>query len=123
MASGGFGTRATTQENAIQTDAALNPGNSGGPLLNSSGQVIGINVATTIGADNISFSIPVNDLKPILEMFLETGKIARPYIGISYTIITKEVAELRDLPEGAYISRVMPGSPAREATRFPSTSR
>jgi len=71
VAAGGFGVRTTFQENAIQTDAALNPGNSGGPLLNSAGQVIGINVATTAGADNISFSIPVNTLKPILEIFVE----------------------------------------------------
>ena len=70
-ASAGFRAPTTVYNNAIQTDAALNPGNSGGPLLNSSGQVIGINVATTAGAENISFAIPVNILKPLLESFIE----------------------------------------------------
>jgi serine protease Do len=115
VATGGFGTQPSVQENAIQTDAALNPGNSGGPLLNLAGQVIGINVATTIGADNISFAIPVNTLKPLLEVFAEEGRIIRPYIGISYTMITKEIAALRDLPVGAYISTVLPDTAADEA--------
>jgi serine protease Do len=111
----GVGGAAKTYEGAIQTDAALNPGNSGGPLLNSSGQVVGINVATTRGADNIGFAIPVNTLKPILETFLREGRIIRPYIGISYTVVTKEIAEIRDLPEGVFISRVLPDSPASKA--------
>jgi len=115
VAAGGFGIRTTLQENAIQTDAALNPGNSGGPLLSSAGQVIGINVATTTGADNISFSIPVNALKPILEIFVKEGRIVRPYIGISYTVVTEEIANLRSIPMGAYITRVFPESPAEKA--------
>ncbi len=114
-ASAGFGSRGTLQENAIQTDAALNPGNSGGPLLNLAGQVVGINVATTIGADNISFAVPVNTLKPLLEIFEKEGRIIRPYLGITYTAITKELAALRRLPEGAFISRVIPESPAEKA--------
>ena len=113
--SGGFGTRAAVQENAIQTDAALNPGNSGGPLLNSSGQVIGISVATTLGADNISFAIPINTLKPILEGFLKEGRIIRPYLGVSYTIISNELAAIRRLPEGAFVNAVFPDSPASAA--------
>lgn len=112
VVAGGFGTRPSVQENAIQTDAALNPGNSGGPLLSSAGQVIGINVATTAGADNISFAIPVNTLKPLLEIFIEEGRIIRPYMGISYTIITEEIASLRNMPMGAYITGVFPDSPA-----------
>lgn len=115
VTSGGFGTRSVVQENAIQTDAALNPGNSGGPLLNSAGQVIGINVATTIGADNISFAIPVNTLKPILEVFLKEGKIVRPYMGITYSMISPEIANLRNMPEGAYVTAVMSDSPADKA--------
>jgi serine protease Do len=114
-ASGGFGGAAKTYEGAIQTDAALNPGNSGGPLLNSAGQVIGINVATTRGADNIGFAIPVNTLKPILETFLAEGKIIRPYLGVEYSIITKEIAQIRRLPEGAFVGRVVNGSPAKKA--------
>jgi serine protease Do len=114
-ASGGFGTPSKTYEEAIQTDAALNPGNSGGPLLNSSGQVIGINVATTYGADNISFAVPVNTLKPLLKSFLEKGRIVRAFLGVEYTMITKDIAKLRDFPEGAFIARVVPGSPAARA--------
>ncbi|KKS16713.1 MAG: 2-alkenal reductase [candidate division WWE3 bacterium GW2011_GWB1_41_6] len=114
-ATSGLGGSSTTYEGAIQTDAALNPGNSGGPLLNSAGQVIGINVATTRGADNIGFAIPVNTLKPILESFLAEGRIIRPYMGVSYTMITKEIASLRRLPEGAFVSRVVVDSPARKA--------
>lgn len=114
-AGGGFGTRTSIHENAIQTDAALNPGNSGGPLLNSSGQLIGINFATTFGADNISFAIPVNELKPILESFIKEGRIVKPYMGVSYSVITKEISALRNLPEGAFVSRVLPDSPADKA--------
>jgi S1-C subfamily serine protease len=113
-ASGAFG-EVKNYENVIQTDAALNPGNSGGPLLNSAGQVIGINVATTRGADNIGFAIPVNVLKPILTGFLKEGRIIRPYFGVSYTIVSKEIAALRGFPEGAYVSRVFESTPAEEA--------
>lgn len=111
----GFGTDPQIYENAIQTDAALNPGNSGGPLLNSSGQVIGINVATSQGAENIGFAIPVNTLKPILESYRQEGRIVRPYIGIGYSLITEDIAKLRRLPQGAFVSRVLPTSPAEKA--------
>ena len=114
QATGGLG-GVKTYENVIQTDAALNPGNSGGPLVNSAGQVIGINVATSIGADNISFAIPVNTLIPILDGFLKEGRIVRPYLGVTYTMVTPEIAEIRDMPVGAFISRVTPGSPAVKA--------
>ncbi|MBW6442097.1 trypsin-like peptidase domain-containing protein, partial [Patescibacteria group bacterium] len=114
MASSGFG-QAKTYEDVIQTDAALNPGNSGGPLLNSSGQVIGVNVATTMGAENIGFAIPVNVVKPILASFIENGRIIRPYLGVTYVIITREISELRNMPEGAFVSGVVPESPADEA--------
>lgn len=112
---GSFGDDVKTYENVIQTDAALNPGNSGGPLLNSAGQVIGINVATSRSAENLSFAIPVNTLKPILDTFLKEGRIIRPYMGVSYTMISKEVANIRRLPEGAFISRILPESPASKA--------
>ena len=78
------------------------------------GQVIGINVATSVGADNISFSIPVNELKPIFESFLEEGRIVRPYLGVYFTMVTPEISKLRELPEGAFVSRVISGSPAEE---------
>ena len=106
---------AKVYEDVLQTDAALNPGNSGGPLLNSAGQVVGINVATTYGADNISFAIPVNTLKPVLEGFLKEGKIVRVYLGVSYKMITKEIAAINKLSEGAYIAGIVGGSPAEKA--------
>jgi len=114
QASSGFGQQ-KVYENVIQTDAALNPGNSGGPLLNSSGQVIGVNVATTLGAENIGFAIPANVVKPILASFVEKGKIVRPYLGVSYVMITEDIAESRNMPEGAYVSAVVQGSPAEKA--------
>lgn len=114
-ASGGLGTPTKAYDSVIQTDAALNPGNSGGPLLNSAGQVIGINVATTLGANNVSFAIPINTLKPILQGFLKHGRIIRPYIGVYYVMITKELAAVQNMPEGAYVSQVATGAPAEKA--------
>lgn len=102
-------------ENVIQTDAALNPGNSGGPLLNSAGQVIGINVATTYGADNISFAIPINQLKPVLDSFLKEGRIVKPFLGVVYTMITEDMSDLHGFPQGAFVSSVTLGSAADEA--------
>ncbi len=114
-AGNGFGLDTKTYESVIQTDAAINPGNSGGPLLNIAGQVIGINVATSSGADNISFAIPVNQLKPVLEGFVKEGRIVKPYLGVSYTMISKEIATIRRLPEGAFVSRVAKDTPADKA--------
>lgn len=99
----------------IQTDAAINPGNSGGPLLDSSGNVIGVNVAVTQGAQNIGFAIPANSVKPIIDEFLATGKITRPYLGVRYEIISKTRALAYEVPEGAYIREVIAGSPAEKA--------
>lgn len=103
--------------NVIQTDAAINPGNSGGPLLNIGGQVIGINTAVAAGsiAQNIGFAIPINSAKPIINEFLSTGKISSPYIGVRYQMISKRMALLNELPEGAYIAEVVSGGPADKA--------
>lgn len=98
----------------IQTDAAINPGNSGGPLLDSRGTVIGVNVAVTQGAQNIGFAIPVNSVKSIIDEFLATGKITRPYLGVRYEIISKTRALAYEVPEGAYIREVIAGSPAEK---------
>jgi len=102
-------------ENVIQTDAALNPGNSGGPLLNLAGQAVGINVAIGAGAENIGFSIPINVAKPVLEDFAKHGRIIRPFLGVEYIMISKELAALRRLPEGAFIKRVAAETPAARA--------
>lgn len=102
-------------DNVIQTDAAINPGNSGGPLLNSSGQVIGVNVAVASGAQNIGFAIPINTLKDSIKQFHETGEFSRPFLGIQYTIITRQAALANELPQGAYVRDVIPNSSADEA--------
>lgn len=115
ITAGGYLTAEKTYEDVIQTDAAVNPGNSGGPLLNLAGQVIGVNVATSVGADNISFAIASNTLKPILDSYFEEGRIVKPFLGVSYSTITEDIAKLRDFPEGAFVSRVYPDTPAEEA--------
>ena len=102
-------------EDVIQTDAALNPGNSGGPLVNSSGNVIGINVATTEGAENIGFAIPINDIKPLLASFIREGKIVRPFLGVSYNVITSELAIINKMSAGAIVSSIVKDSPADKA--------
>lgn len=107
----------------IQTDAAINSGNSGGPLVNIAGQVIGINTALASDANGIGFSIPINATKGMLKGVLEKGKIERAYIGVNYIAITPDVAEQYKLPvkKGAYVvsdensSAVISGSPADKA--------
>lgn len=99
-------------DDLIQTDAAINPGNSGGPLLNLSSEVIGVNVAVTQGAENIGFAIPINAVKEVVDEFLKTGKISRPFLGISYRIISRDLAILNEVPQGAYVQEVVPNSPA-----------
>lgn len=102
-------------DDVIQTDAALNPGNSGGPLLDLSGNVVGINVARSEGGENIGFSIPVNAIKSVYESFLETGEIQRPYLGIRYSLNTEESSALNRVPVGAIVFDVLPNSPAQKA--------
>ena len=96
----------------IQTDAAINPGNSGGPLLNSAGQVIGVNVAVSQGANNIGFALPINLVKESLATFNDTGKFDRPLFGVRYQMIDKETAIMNKLPSGAYIVEVVKDSSA-----------
>lgn len=112
-------------DNMLQTDAAINPGNSGGPLVNLKGQVVGINTAMAGGAENIGFAIPINIAKYAIESVKKSGKIVRPYIGIRYIPITKEIAVVNNLPVdygilirgGNTVGElgVVPGSPAAKA--------
>jgi serine protease Do len=112
-----------TLNNVIQTDAAINPGNSGGALVDASGMVIGINTAVAVEAQGIGFAIPINIAKPLLRQALSGEPLARPWMGISYLPVNRNVSEEFDLPidYGAYISgdarlpAVTPGSPAEEA--------
>ncbi len=91
----------------IQTDAAINPGNSGGPLINMEGKTIGINTAQVLGAQNIGFAIPINYAKKDLEEIKKYGKIRRPFLGIRYIVLNKEITEIHKLPinYGALIIR------------------
>lgn len=111
--SGSFFSTAKTFENVIQTDAAINPGNSGGPLLNSSGEVIGVNFATTAGADNISFALPINFVKERLDEYRTFGKFIKPYIGIEYQMISEaEARYYQGLVAGAFVRNVVQDGPA-----------
>lgn len=108
-------TGAEKLDNVIQTDAAINPGNSGGPLLNSMGQVIGVNVAVSQGANNIGFALPINVVKESLNNFNTTGQFERPFFGVRYQLISKEQGILNNVPAGAYVVEVVNDSSADKA--------
>jgi serine protease Do len=108
----------------FQTDAAINEGNSGGPLVNINGEVIGLNTAIASGAQNIGFAIPINDVKGLINSVLGSGKLQQPYLGVRYISLTSDVAYRFNLKvsQGAYIAptadgspSVLPGSPAEKA--------
>ncbi len=125
QASDGSGLSSENLDGLFQTDAAINEGNSGGPLVNLSGQVIGINVATAASAQNIGFSIPINNVSGIIKNIENTGKFERPYLGVVYVPIDASVKNKYNLSvdQGAYIlpssvtgqSGVVDGSPAAKA--------
>lgn len=110
-----FSGTAESLDDLIQTDAAINPGNSGGPSLNSAGQVVGVNVATTEGAQNIGFAIPINSVKKITDEFIQTGTVSRPFLGIQYRFISRDVAILNEVPQGVFIQDVVQDSAADKA--------
>src|SRR3989344_880972 len=104
---GGMDQKMQNLRGLIQTDAAINPGNSGGPLVNMRGQVIGINTAMIMGAQNIGFAIPINYAKKDLDQVKKFGKIVVPFLGIKYVIISKEMAKANKLSveDGALVVR------------------
>ena len=124
VAGNGFG-RSEVLEQAIQTDAAINQGNSGGPLINLKGEVIGISTAVNFSGQLIGFVIPINQVKPALEGVKQRGKIVRPWLGVRYVLVTSGMAKKNNLSVdyGALIARgeqsdelaVIPGSPADKA--------
>lgn len=114
--SGWFGASTKMYENVIQTDAAVNSGNSGGPLINTEGKVIGINFATTSGADNISFALPINTVKQRLTEYRTYGKFIKPYIGLSYQMISEYQAMFyENVVPGALVMNVDPNGPGAKA--------
>ncbi len=106
-------------EDVIQTDASLNPGNSGGPLVTSDGQVIGVNTATILGAQGLCFSIGINTAKFVAGRLLREGRIRRSYIGIEAqtTVLHRRLVRFYDLPKesGVVVISVSDGSPAKQA--------
>lgn len=108
-------------EDLIQTDAAINQGNSGGPLVNLAGEVIGINTLIVRGsgfssavAEGLGFAIPVNTPRAVAEQIIEKGYVARPYLGIRWLTVTPRLARSYDLPVdwGAFVSEIGSESPA-----------
>ena len=111
-------------ENLIQTDAAINQGNSGGPLMNLDGKVIGINVmivrgssSSSAGAEGLGFAIPSNTAKLIADQMIANGDFQRPYLGIQWQDLTPRLAYRFDLPVsyGTYVYEVIAGGPADQA--------
>ena len=100
-------------EDLIQTDATINQGNSGGPLINLNGELIGINTVKITEAEGIGFAVPVNIIKPILESFIETGKFEEAYIGI-YGYDKEVIPYLDsglDIESGVYIASIQADGP------------
>ena len=111
-------------EDLIQTDAAINQGNSGGPLVNLNGDVVGINTLVVRGsgrsntiAEGLGFAIPINTARIVAEQILDKGYFSRPHLGIRWQAITPRIARVYNLPVqwGAYISKVLPGGPAEKS--------
>jgi serine protease Do len=110
-------------ENLIQTDAAINQGNSGGPLVDLSGEVIGINTLVVRSsesgsvAEGLGFAIPVNTARAVAEQIMQKGYFSRPYMGISWQAITPNIAARYNLPVewGVYVTDVSSNSPAQKA--------
>ena len=111
-------------ENIIQTDAALNPGSSGGPLVNSQGDVIGMNTAVIFPAQGLCFAIPINMVKRVVQMLISTGKVNRGYLGIiaQPAPIQRRIARSLGLKQesGVGVVDVAPKSPAQQARIVPN---
>ncbi len=112
-ASDRIGNLSETLEGIIQTDAAINSGNSGGPLLNLKGEVIGINTAMAEGAQSIGFAIPINTAKKDIDQVIKTNKIVYPFLGVRYVLVDENVKSQYKLPVdyGALVLRGSNGEP------------
>jgi serine protease Do len=120
---GSSGSSSESLQDLFQTNAAINPGNSGGPLINLAGQVIGMNTAIAGNAQNIGFSIPINEIKNAISSVESKGVIIRPFLGVRYETITPDLANTNHLSvtNGALVigdsttAAVVAGSPADKA--------
>ncbi len=112
----GLSMQGLTFQNLIQTDAAINLGNSGGPLCNIAGEVIGVNTAIVWNANSIGFAIPINTVKNTVPQLISGGKVTRGYLGVAIDD-AKDFADAVGLPDktGAIVKRVQPGTPAERA--------
>jgi len=127
QASDQAGSSVQSVDNLLQTDAAINEGNSGGPLVNLKGQVIGINTATTAKgqAEGVGFAIPINSLKTAIDSISKYGKIVRPHIGIRYATVDEKIIAIKGMKkaegvlivgdESQSLPAIVPGSPADKA--------
>ena len=110
-------------DNLIQTDAAINQGNSGGPLVNLAGEVIGINTlivrntSTGTVAEGLGFAIPINTAQAVAEQIIQYGHVSHPYLGVGFQQITPDIAMAYNLPSqwGIYVTSVAANSPASQA--------
>lgn len=127
IATSSSGNNSESLEGLLQTDAAINEGNSGGPLVNIKGQVIGINTATAAKgqSEGIGFAIPISSVKTAIHSIKKTGKIIRPYLGVRYVVVDQKIAAIRNInsdkgvivvgDESRNLPAVEAGSPADKA--------
>ncbi|CAH8324562.1 unnamed protein product [Eruca vesicaria subsp. sativa] len=107
----------------LQTDCAINAGNSGGPLVNLDGEVVGVNIMKVLAADGLGFSVPIDSVSKIIEHFKKSGRVVRPWIGLKMIELNKMIiAQLKerypmfpDVEKGILVPTVIPGSPADRA--------
>jgi S1-C subfamily serine protease len=106
-------------DDVIQTDASLNPGNSGGPLVSSDGSIIGVNTATIMGAQGLCFAIGINTAKFVATRLLQQGRIRRAYIGVEAQTVPlhRRIVRFYDLPKetGVIVLAAENGTPAQKA--------
>ena len=115
------GGRTIAHRGYLQTDARIHRGNSGGPILNTAGQVIGVAIASGDRPTELSFAIPINRVKEIVDALRDFGQVARGWLGAYVKPVTAELAQQLGLPaaQGAYITEIKPGSPAARSALRP----